>query len=379
MNKALLICCALLLARSATAQDESGWLWRTVDKIFNDTSNSANPKLIGYPTLAYSPETNWEVGASLLYVYYAKRDIRNRLSELSAFTFITLERQYGLMLDHALYTDRSKWFFLGKIRFQQFPLLYYGIGNRAPSEAIAQVDGLSIILRERVLRQVKGSLYLGLELDYNQLSRVDFQVRNSEQFAPPIGSNGSTNIGAGIGLVYDNRHNVLNVREGFFGEMGFLHYDRGWGSDFSYNSYFVDLRYFYPTTKQQVVAAQIVGSLVRPQQDSEVPFNQLAMMGGESMMRGYYFGRFRDDVLLVAQTEYRFLPFPFSKRLGGAAFVSAGGVSRTVRQINLGDWKVAGGAGLRFLLFPGKDIFTRFDVAVTADGLGYYFFIGEAF
>ena len=38
-----------------------------------------------------------------------------------------------------------------------------------------------------------------------------------------------------------------------------------------------------------------------------------------------------------------------------------------------------GGAGLRFLIFPEKDIYTRLDVAYTREGRGVYFFIGEAF
>jgi len=38
-----------------------------------------------------------------------------------------------------------------------------------------------------------------------------------------------------------------------------------------------------------------------------------------------------------------------------------------------------GGAGLRFLLFPEKDIYTRIDYALTKEGSGFYFFIGEAF
>ena len=39
----------------------------------------------------------------------------------------------------------------------------------------------------------------------------------------------------------------------------------------------------------------------------------------------------------------------------------------------------AGGAGIRYLLFPEKDIYTRVDVAFTQEGNGIYIFIGEAF
>ena len=68
--------------------------------------------------VAYSPETSWEIGVSSLLVYSANRDLSNRLSELKAFTFYTLENQYGLWLDHTVYTDQNEWFIYGRARYQ---------------------------------------------------------------------------------------------------------------------------------------------------------------------------------------------------------------------------------------------------------------------
>lgn len=369
----------LVLVGMAVAPDSSAQLWdftkNTMNSIFNDTVSTERPKLIAYPTLAYSPETRWEIGLSALYVYYANLDTTNRLSEVNAFTFFTLERQYGLWLDHALYSDKSNWFSLGRIRLQRFPLLYYGIGPTTPEVELAEVEGNSIAIRERVLRKIKGGLYMGLELDFQRLSSVNFDVLSEEPFPLPTGNQGSANFGLGVGLVYDNRHNVLNVREGFFGETGFLHYNDAWGSDYTFTQYVLDARYFYPVTHQQVLAAQLFGINTV----GDAPFNQLALLGGESTMRGYYLGRYRDKTLLATQLEYRFLPFPFSRRWGAAAFLSAGGVAPSPREINLGDWNLAGGVGVRFLIFPAKDVFTRLDVAFTEEGTGIYFFIGEAF
>lgn len=374
MHKFVLVA-AFSFTSFASFSQEQGLVLKAINTIFNDTSTSAEPKFITYPTLAYAPETRWEIGASGLLVYYANQDKANRLSEVSAFTFVTLERQYGLWLDHALYGDKSIWFFLGRVRLQQFPLLYYGLGPEVTGEELAQIDAGSISIRERMLRKVAGNLYLGLEIDFQRLSNVGFQQLTTEAFESPSGLSPYNTFGLGLGLVYDNRHNVLNVREGFFGEGGFLNYSPGLGSDFDFTSYFLDLRYYYSITDQQVWANQFYLSSI----NGEAPFNQLSLMGGESLMRGYYLGRYRDNALVAAQTEYRFLPFPFSKRLGASAFIGAGTVASSISQMDMRLLKVAGGAGLRFLLFPGKDIFTRFDVAFSEDGPGYYFFIGEAF
>jgi outer membrane protein assembly factor BamA len=253
-------------------------------------------------------------------------------------------------------------------------LFYYGIGTDVSGEELAQIDAGSIAIRERILRKVRGSLYLGLEMDFQQLRNVEVSQVDAN-YVPPTGTNPFTNIGFGLGLVYDNRHNVLNVRKGIFGETGFLRYDDAYGSSYEFTSYFLDARYYIPTASNQVLASQVYFSNVV----GNAPFNQLSLMGGESLMRGYYTGRYRDKTLLAAQTEYRFLPFSFSKRWGGAAFVGIGTVSDGVSKLDFSYLKATGGAGVRFLLFPNKDIFTRLDVAFSEDGPGYYFFIGEAF
>jgi hypothetical protein len=357
---------------------EEGGLKKLWNVYFNDTSKAAKHKIIAYPLIGYTPETRWEFGLSGLFVYNPKKDLNNRLSEISALAFVTLENQYGLWIDHALYTDKNKYFLLGRFRIQQFPLLYYGIGVETPSEPVALIDGFSFTLRQRVLRKVAKNFYTGLEFDVNHLSSVEIKEQNSEFILPP-GVEGFTNFGLGLGLVYDERYNVLNPRKGVFVEGGFLHYNEDLGSDYSFTNYFLELRYYQPTFKNQILAYQFYVNSVAPYKDSEVPFNQVALMGGENLMRGYYLGRYRDNALVASQAEYRFLPFPFSKRLGGTLFGALGAVSPSIPDLNFNQVRAAGGLGVRFLLFPGKDIYTRFDVAFTNEGVGYYLFIGEAF
>ena len=116
--KGLTLYMVLGLLISPFSSHGQGLVDRVWNYMFNDTTHAEKPKFMAYPTIAYAPETKWEFGLSALYVYYMNQDTSNRLSELNLFTFLTLEQQYGLWLDHALYGDRSKWFFLGKVRLQ---------------------------------------------------------------------------------------------------------------------------------------------------------------------------------------------------------------------------------------------------------------------
>ncbi|MEL0334926.1 MAG: BamA/TamA family outer membrane protein [Flavobacteriales bacterium] len=372
--RGLFLLLSLLTAEVVVAQSDN-LVKRYLNNVMSGSGDPSAPKLINYPTVAYAPETSWELGVSSLYVYSANRDLSNRLSEIKAFTFYTLENQYGFWLDHALYTDENKWFFYGRARYQSFPLFYYGIGRETPSEHIALIDGEYTLFRERLLRETLPSLYFGLELDYQGLNRVNYIDTETDFVLPEVGAMGSNNLGIGLGLLYNNIHNAMNPREGLYSEWAFMNYNTAAGSDYNMTTYVIDNRIYRPVKENTVFAAQVYGQFT----SGNAPFNMLALMGGESLMRGYYLGRYRDKNLVAGQVEYRILPFEFSKRWGASVFLAAGQVYGDEYGFNWDQFLPTGGAGIRYLIFPEKDIYTRIDVSFTEEGRGVYFFIGEAF
>ena len=370
----ILLSTALIRVNCQESNLSSNFIFKYINKIINDTNDLSAPKFMNYPTLAYSPETSWEIGLSSLYIYSANRNLKNRLSEIKAFTFYTLENQYGIWLDHALYSDENKWFFLGRARFQSFPLLYHGIGAESSSKHIARIDGNFTYFKERFLREVFPNFYTGIEFDLQIMNKVSYK-NSVSNFVKPTGGNGSTNVGLGWGIIYNNIHNVLNPRNGIFSELAFLNYRSEIGSDYNLTTFLSDNRFYIPIRNNNVLAFQLQGQFTT----GNPPFNLLSLMGGESLMRGYYLGRYRDKHLLAGQVEYRMLPFSFSKRWGASLFFAAGEVFNSNNNFKFKNLLPTGGAGLRFLLFPEKDIYTRIDYALTKEGSGFYFFIGEAF
>jgi hypothetical protein len=344
-----------------------------INKIFNDTSSTEKAKSIAYPMITYAPETNWKFGVATLILFKAKKDTTNRFSEIKGQTFFTSEKQYGLKFNHAIYTDKNKWFFLGTSIAQSYPLVYYGIGSDISGEKLAKANANFVLLRERLLRNFYGNWFIGLELDYEKLSKVSFEWRDEQAInVAPKGINGYNNIGIGVGIVYDTRHNVLNVRQGFMYELGYLLYRNQWGSTNNLNTIFLDTRAFYKVKTNTVLAGQVLGQFSQ----GDVPFNQLSMAGGDMMLRGHYLGKYRDTNMLSVQVEYRCLPFSYSKRIGGTLFAAAGSVAP---DLGFDKLILSAGAGLRLLLFPKQDIFIRGDLGLTNDGYGIYLFIGEAF
>ncbi|MGB5943358.1 MAG: BamA/TamA family outer membrane protein [Leeuwenhoekiella sp.] len=361
---------------------KKGFLTRYINNIFNDTVSQEKSQFLIYPVLGSRPETGLEFGVAPLFVFYAKEDTSNRLSEINAYAFFTANGQYGLRINHAVYSNQDKWFFLGDLDFEQFPLKYYGIGNTVPDENIALVDATQIQIKERVLRKVLKNFYIGLETDFRSLSNVSFEAPEDDNqeldIDLPFGAEGTTNLGLGIGFVYDERHNVLNERNAFFSEFAYLNYNPFWQSKAENQLITTDSRYFKSIGERDVLAAQLLGQF---NFGGNVPFNQLSYLGGESIMRGYFEGKYRDNNQIAAQIEYRFLPLKlgFTDRLGATLFTAVGEVFDGWNEIRMNNLKWSAGAGARFLMFQQKDIYLRFDYAVTRDGNNFYLSIGEAF
>lgn len=368
---------ACFFCSETTAQSDSTQRWsRLLERIVREDRPPDKPRLFVYPTFAYSPETSVELGAAAALLFHAKNDLeRNRLSEMTALAFFTFRSQYGLWIDHAIYSDRDKWLLLGRARFQRFPLLYYGVGPEMPPDDPDVVDGLGVLVRQRIFRQIRGNYFAGIQVDYTSLGDVRFGDDPGVHRPLPPGAAGSSNLGLGLGVAYDSRPNALNTRNGWFVELGWLRYDSTWVSDFSFDNFNADVRWYRSLRPKQVLAAQFVGNVV----SGAAPFNQMSLLGSETMMRGYYTGRYRDRHYYAAQVEYRWLPFGFSRRFGATTFLAAGVVAPDLAGVHLSHVRLAGGAGLRFLLFPKKDIFLRFDLAFTREGSGFYIFTGEAF
>lgn len=359
------------------AQQPTG-LKRYLSNFNSHSDNQSKPQLLFYPTLGFAPETKLELGISALYLRYGNRDTSNRLSEIMLRSFYTLENQYGFFLENAYYLQNDKLFILGTMSYDFFPMAYYGIGIES-SEADKQiVSSKQFLAKERVLFEWMPNFYMGPQFEYNNTSKISFEEASFLQGDQQIfGSRNFQTLSLGFGAIIDNRRNVLNVRDGYFVELAHLRSNSALLSDYNFNTTIADIRYFFSPVNNQVFASQFYSQFTQ----GEVPFNQLAQLGGPYLMRGYYQGRFRDNNLAALQLEYRFLPLPFASttRIGATIFGTAATVFDQFDQQHWEQARFAGGIGLRYLVFPQKDVFIRADVAFTREGSALYIFIGEAF
>ena len=123
----------------------------------------------------------------------------------------------------------------------------------------------------------------------------------------------------------------------------------------------------------QVIALQAYGRFV----PGSPPFYELSALGGGTIMRGYFQGRYRDRYYTAAQVEYR---AHIWWRLGAVVFAGAGDVFGSPESdLSFSNLKYSCGFGLRLLFNRQEKINLRADFGFGQDTKGVYFGLEEAF
>jgi hypothetical protein len=135
----------------------------------------------------------------------------------------------------------------------------------------------------------------------------------------------------------------------------------------------LDVRKYFSFSPAQVLGleARVVLETGNP------PFWAMSLLGGDSIMRGYYLGRYRDRNMICWQAEYRWTPAVW--RLGAVGFLGFGEVADKVANFKLSDFKYSVGFGLRYILNKEQNINIRLDFGFGSGAFGVYVTGGEAF
>ena len=95
---------------------------------------------------------------------------------------------------------------------------------------------------------------------------------------------------------------------------------------------------------------------------NEVPFYDLASLGGTEALIGFKRGRFRDRGLTYAIGRYK---FPVWRLIEGTVFYEAGRTFHSVADVTLADWESSYGGGLR--VWAPEGVVFEFTVAHSVE------------
>lgn len=325
------------------------------------------------PTAYYTPETRIAVEAFAYFSFYT--DSAERASNIRLFAAVTQNRQLTIDLPWQVFTAREKYRIAGKADVRKFPEYYYGLGNNTVESMRELYEYRSVGLINRAHRNLWRKNYGGVMLEGRVLNTAlpmtPFQTLHSPTIV--IGEGGYVFGGLGPSFIHDSRDVILCPQRGRFFELSTT---ANFGSSDEGRLFFVkllaDYRHYINLPRKTVFAYQMVAQSAV----GDVPYRELAALGGPMRHRGYYFGRFRDHHLAFAQAEVRKHLF---WRLGAVGFASVGRVYQDFETILLRGYHPAAGGGLRFKLSSKDEANIRFDVSFTPDSRGFYVFFAEAF
>lgn len=333
-------------------------------------------RINAYPYVYYTPETEVALGVGGIITFYTAEDRILRPSKAVLNGYYSTKKQYKISLAPQVYFLKNRYFFSANLDYGYYVDKFWGVGRDTPEidneQFISSGWGAEVQFHVPPILQKIGFDKLGFIYDYYNSTIRDKQ--SNPYLLDPTTRGNSGGISSGLGLLWliDSRDNIFFPESGGYHRFKVIYYQQELASDFDFNRYELDLRRYLVLRPNLVLAAQILGSQV----GGYAPFYELSALGGGQIMRGYYYGRFREKLYLASQIELRTF---FWKRLGGVAFAGMGNVDDAVSGLTLRQTRFSFGGGLRFKFNQAEKVNIRMDIGFGRGTSGIYFGMEEAF
>jgi len=360
----------LLLGLSASA--EAQW----IRKLHPDSLLNMNLRFIPTPILFRSPETSWGYGLGASYYFNTARGderLQTRSSNTQFQVVRTFRQQSIGQILTDIFTPEERFYIHAYLGYRDYLDRFYGIGNATAETQKEDYRFAAWVGAASVLYRHQGKSFIGLNIRFQQMYNIRPTAGGALDTGRIPGSEGSKLLGFGPEWQLDKRDNPFAPAKGYYINT-IARYQPAWQNGwFSFGSFRLDARYYRDLGREQVFASRIVFN----QQMGQAPFRELAMIGGDKGLRGYFFGRYRDRSMFELHTEYR---FPIWKIFRGAVFTGIGQLGEHPGQYFDVYWKGSYGAGLRILANKKERITLRIDYGRTLTGQsGVYLEFNEAF
>ena len=368
MRYCSLVIVYLLLSLASFAQNQK----------MGDNATDTLPKpeekhLLAFPFILRSQETSWGFGGIMAVFFKPKMlDSSVRTSDVNFLALYTLRKQQIFVANSTIYFPHENEIIHFQSSYSYFPDDFWGLGNGTPQIDKTAYTQHQFLINVEFLQRIVDKLYAGVNYLYQNTSNIT--AATDSTFNNIIGFNGGNVSGIGPMLSWDSRNASYSPTAGFFAEIKYAFFDSHIGSNFNFSMFDADVRKYISLTesKNTILALQGIASF----RSGDVPYRQLAKLGGTDMMRGFYAGRFTDKNLMAAQAEVRQHLF---WRVGAVAFGAMGEVGPTLKDFYLSQMHYSYGAGLRFALSQQEKLNLRIDYGRTLHTSTVNLQIREAF
>jgi outer membrane protein assembly factor BamA len=340
-----------------------------------EPATAANPLegIVPIPAFYYTPETAVAAGGVLIYYWRDRHDDPDtKPSQIKPIVIGTTKKQLITSLLISKRRDNGREHLSVFLRYRRYPDKIWALGPR--SEATSEEDySCNIQFAEALWEHAIGKDWMFGPLatlgSYKVTERNELGMLTGSDI---VGGKGSKTYSAGVQLAQDTRNNLFSPDKGNLIVLRSSRFEHIGESLSPYNETSIDMRTYIPVVKDHALALRVFAQW----QNGDVPFRELASLGGPDRMRGYYEGRFRDKSAAIAEGEYR---FPLGNNFRGALFGSVGNVGRDLGAMNKSPLKQSYGGGVRYVVDPAEKIAIRVDYGKTSESEGFYIQLNEAF
>jgi len=329
------------------------------------------------PVIYYSPETRLGFGALVAASFETVKvpDSVTLSSYAQTYFLYTINKQYDWGTMVRVYAPKNKFIFNGRTNYTFFPEYYYGIATEDPESKKDTIEYNRIGVDLRFYWKVKRNLFAGFSTRYNYVNNVSAGTGHFIE-DKPLGYDNYWIQGFAPALTIETRDNYVYPRKGFYLEALYYLYPAWNGKSYFFQSLKLDIRQYFPLellSADDALALQFVANL----NGGDVPFKDMADIGGSNTMRGYYTGFYRYNNLYALQAEYR---AHIWWRLGFTVW--AGAALTPEKWYTFFDHAVKpnAGIGLRIMMNKKDKLNVRVDQGFGNKGQnGFYLDIAEAY
>lgn len=330
---------------------------------------------------AYTPELEFTIAAGVMTSF--KTDRADTVIQRSSMPIMFGASSTGAIFFNSKLTSfwkEDKLRIYSDFNFKDMPDHYWGVGYDEArytdkSDSSTAYNRLWWQIYPKFLWQFKPSYFIGTVVDVNYTKGTDASIGvASDEYYQDFNGN-PFNAGIGIIAQFDNRDIPVNAYKGVFVEGMAVWYGEYLGGENEYAIYGADIRKYWKVKKEgRTLALQGRGRFGV----GDVPYGEMSQLGTPFDLRGYTWGRYRNNTMLYGITEYRHMFYKSDGNIskhGVVGWVGAGTIGEDVSQFE--EYLPNFGIGYRLEVQPRMNL--RLDFGIGTETTGFYFNFNEAF
>lgn len=328
-------------------------------------------EMAAIPAVFRTPETG--LGLGLAFIYTHDTSLTKPSPIVSGLMYSEKKQLLWVLGTKQTFAD-GLFSLIGYGEITRFPQKFFGIGNRNSK------NDEELYEERRNLLELGGEIkiYPNLSLGMKGLLRNDanskFEVDGKLASGTVRGSAGGRQQGYESFIYWETADDNFYPSQGNKVTLAYRKFAKALGSRYPFEGLKLDARDYQSITVDTIVAT----NLIVQGTNAGTPFYQMAQLGGNDILRGFFKGQYRDNKMAVLQSELR---QSISERWRFAVFAGTGHVAHSWKDLSIEELKFSYGAGFRYQVTPKQKINLRADLGIgnPKDGPSLYIYVMEAY